>query len=185
MPAVTITHLEMTDPAHLRGREADDPAFEVREAIEPSPELQRFFYTAVGGGYFWTDRLGWPRARWLAACGRWRTFVAYLRGTPAGYYNLERMGEDRVEIVYFGLLPGFHGRGLGAALLTDAARRAWALGARRVTVNTCSLDAPGALPNYLARGFRVEREETIEKALPERPPGFWPEPAPGSRPDGA
>jgi GNAT superfamily N-acetyltransferase len=45
--------------------------------------------------------------------------------------------------------------------LTAAVRRAWASGARRVTVNTCELDGPHALANYLARGFVVARE-TIE-----------------------
>src|SRR5438034_8495738 len=33
--------------------------------------------------------------------------------------------------------------------------RAWAKGARRVWVHTCSLDGPTALANYQGRGFRV------------------------------
>ena len=41
---------------------------------------------------------------------------------------------------------------------TEAIRRAWELhpdGTRRVWVHTRTLDAPGALPNYEARGLRV------------------------------
>lgn len=51
-----------------------------------------------------------------------------------------------VEIAYFGLLPRFIERGLGGALLTATVERAWAMGARRVWVHTCSLVHPSALP---------------------------------------
>ncbi|HTE59553.1 MAG TPA: GNAT family N-acetyltransferase [Solirubrobacteraceae bacterium] len=80
----------------------------------------------------------------------------------AGYYELRVGGDgirDDVEIAYFGLLPAFHGRGLGGALLEHALRRGFELGSR-VWVHTCSLDGPYALANYQARGletYRVER----------------------------
>jgi GNAT superfamily N-acetyltransferase len=61
--------------------------------------------------------------------------------------------------VYFGLVRAAQGAGLGRALLTHAVREAWAMDARRVWLHTCTLDAPTALPNYLARGFRVTGEE--------------------------
>ena len=41
------------------------------------------------------------------------------------------MGDD-VEIAYFGLLPAFHGRGLGGALLEYALRRGFELGVARL-----------------------------------------------------
>jgi hypothetical protein len=44
-------------------------------------------------------------------------------------------------------------------MLTRAVEEAFALGTRRVVLNTCTLDAPQALPNYLARGFTIVREE--------------------------
>ena len=52
-------------------------------------------------------------------------------------------------------------------MLTEAAEAAWALGASRVWLHTCTLDHPGALANYLARGFRPFRTETYETDLPE------------------
>jgi hypothetical protein len=63
---------------------------------------------------------------------------------------------------------------LGGALLTATVERAWALGARRVWVHTCSLDHPNALPGYQARGFRVFKIVHTEEELPERSPGPWP-----------
>ena len=93
-------------------------------------------------------------------------------GEPAGYFELlqhreawraeapHELDERRrasVEIAYFGLLPGFIGRGLGATLLAAAVRRGWALPAARVWLHTSSHDHPHALANYLARGFRIYR----------------------------
>ena len=80
----------------------------------------------------------------------------------AGYFEL-RMHRDRsVEIAYFGLVPAFVGRGLGKFLLTRAVERAWARGATRVWLHTSSLDHPSALPNYLARGFSIWKQETYD-----------------------
>jgi hypothetical protein len=65
-------------------------------------------------------------------------------------------------------------RAAGGVLLTAAVERAWEMGASRVWVHTCSLDAPAALPSYEARGFRRFKTETVEKDLPAEPPGPWP-----------
>jgi GNAT superfamily N-acetyltransferase len=72
----------------------------------------------------------------------------------AGYYELRvgGPGSGDVEIVSFGLLPAFHGRGWGGAFLEHALRRGLALG-DRVWLHTCTLDSPRALPNYQARGL--------------------------------
>jgi hypothetical protein len=42
----------------------------------------------------------------------------------------------------------------------------FALGGTRVILNTCTLDAPQALPNYLARGFAITREERYSVDVP-------------------
>jgi GNAT superfamily N-acetyltransferase len=169
---VTIHHLELRsdDPFHPKGSSLE--GVEVRHAEMPSPELQRFLYRAIGGDYFWIDRLNWTRAQWLESCERWQLHVLYVRGTIVGYFNLEPRGSD-VDIAYFGLLPQFAGMGLGGYLLTEAVQRARGLGATRVTVNTCNLDGPHALRNYQARGFRITHTETLEKTLPETSPSFW------------
>jgi ribosomal protein S18 acetylase RimI-like enzyme len=177
---VTTWWLEMGAPAELRpARPA--PGLAVARAEVPSPQLSRFLYTAVGGDWHWSDRLGWTYARWRAHLDRpeVETWVGAVGGTPVGYAELERDPRAGVELAYFGLLPEFMGRGLGGHLLTAAVRRAWAMGADRVWVHTCTLDGPHALANYRARGFRVVREETSRRRLPDAPPGPWP----GARPE--
>jgi GNAT superfamily N-acetyltransferase len=179
-----IYSLEMTSPDQLRPSAPRSAGFRVEQARIPSPELNRFLYTAVGGDWWWIDRLSWTYERWLAWLDRpeVETWIGYLDGTPAGYFELESQtvaGRVQVELAYFGLLPGFIGRGVGGALLTAAIERAWAMGASRVWVHTCSLDAPAALTNYKARGFRLYRTDKVAKNFPEQPPGPWP----GARPE--
>ena len=70
-----------------------------------------------------------------------------------------------MEIVYFGLVPSFIGKGIGGAMLTRAVRAAHAMGAMRVWLHTCTLDSPNALPAYQARGFRSYRTERLEVEL--------------------
>jgi GNAT superfamily N-acetyltransferase len=151
------------------------PDFQVIEAKIPAPEFQRFWYTAIGGDWHWTDRLNWTLEQWRNWCDRpeLRLFVAYLEGTPAGYFNLEHQG-DNIEIKYFGLLPHFTGHGWGAILLSKCLEQAWDGGAKRIHLNTCSLDGPAALRNYQARGFKIYNTEIKDEVMPEKPPGPWP-----------
>lgn len=173
---VVTSHLEMTDPREHRPGRPAGPGAAIRHARVACPELNRFLYTAVGGGWYWVDRLDWTYERWMRWLGRpeVETWVLYDEETPAGYFELELQALGSVEIAYLGLIPRFVGRGLGGALLSVAIGRAWEIGGRRVWVHTCTLDHPGALRNYLARGFRLFQEEESEVELPETPPGPWP-----------
>lgn len=171
---VETIHLEMRQLDQLQPASAT--ALRVREATVPSPELNRFLYTAVGGDWYWIDRLAWTRSQWLEYLGhpRVRTWVGFLAGNPAGYFELDgRTGND-VEIAYFGLLPDFAGQGHGGFLLTRAVEEAWELETERVWVHTCTLDSPAALPNYERRGFSRFKSETAMVELPPTPPGPWP-----------
>ena len=173
MTAVTIHYLELLESDTFYPKQSSLEGVTVTHAQVASPELQRFLYRAVGGEYHWTDKINWSRAQWLEACQHWELHILYLDGTIAGYFDLAPQGQAGVEIVYFGLLPDFAGRGLGAHLLSAAVTRARALGATRVHVNTCSLDGATALRNYEARGFRVYKTETLEKELAAVSPSFW------------
>jgi GNAT superfamily N-acetyltransferase len=173
---VTTWSLEMTAASELRPSTRPDSEVELRRAGVPSPELGRFLYTAVGGNWYWIDRLPWTYEEWLARLShpRVETWVMYEKGTPAAYFELDGSVDPMVEIAFLGVLPGFMKRGLGGWLLTEAIRRAWEMGPRRVWVHTCSLDAPHALANYRARGMRVFDERTESLDLPDTPPGSWP-----------
>jgi GNAT superfamily N-acetyltransferase len=173
---ITTYYLEMTAPHDLKAKRSTRDHLVFARVDPPIPELNRFFYTAVGGGWYWTDRLPWTYAQWLEWLGRpgVQTWILSAAGVPAGYVELDGQPGGDVEVAYFGLLPQFIGQGLGAHLLTLAVEQAWAFPARRVWVHTCTLDYPHALTHYRARGFRIYREETTAKEIPEQPPGPWP-----------
>jgi GNAT superfamily N-acetyltransferase len=176
MTKVTIYYLEMLDQGHLRASTRSHPEALIQRAEIPNPEFNRFLYSAVGGEWHWHERLSWDYARWMQWLDRpeQETWVAYVRGTPAGYVELEHQANANVEIAYFGLLPHFIGQGLGGQLLSFGIQRAWDMGARRVWVHTCSLDHPSALRNYQARGLRLYKEEEKWVLLPGETPGPWP-----------
>jgi GNAT superfamily N-acetyltransferase len=173
---VTTWSLELRRPSELRPSAAPDLELSLLQAKRPSPELGRFLYTAVGGSWYWIDRLAWSSERWLEWLSRTgvETWVAYQEGTPVGYFELDGSSRSEVEIAYFGLLPDFIGKRLGGWLLTRAIERAWEMGPERVWVHTCSLDGPHALANYQARGMRVFKVETNVQQLPLEAPGPWP-----------
>ncbi|GGX26503.1 GNAT family N-acetyltransferase [Streptomyces noursei] len=183
--SVTTWYLEQTSRADLAPAVEPPAEQDVRiiHSQSPSPEFSRFLYTAVGGDNLWTDRLEWPYARWAEHLGKpgTETWVAYERGTPAGFIELEAQPEGVVEVVYFGLLPAFRGRRIGGHLLGYGTARAWDLAERwpgvpettRVWVHTCSDDGAHARANYERRGFRLYDTTVTEEPLVESL-GPWP-----------
>jgi GNAT superfamily N-acetyltransferase len=159
--ATTIYYLEMLDPQALLPKEAPD-GFDVSRVDPPSPSLNRWFYETVGKDWGWTDRLVWSDDDWHRYVHRpvLQTWVGKHHGQTAGYFELECQSGDNVELIYFGLLPGFTDRGLGGPFLATAVERAWQIPrVKRVWVHTCTHDHPAALSNYERRGFTMYKQE--------------------------
>ena len=158
---VTRTHLELHTRAALRPARAPMalPSLHRRRPIG-APEY-RDLYALVGSRWLWRDRLLWTDDELDAylAARNVHVWTMHVDGDVAGYFELQHHANGAVEVMYFGLAPSYMGRGLGGWMLTRAVEEAFALGGTRVILNTCTLDAPQALPNYLARGFVIVREE--------------------------
>jgi GNAT superfamily N-acetyltransferase len=86
--------------------------------------------------------------------------VLYAGGVPAGFAELNRRKADAVDLSYFGMIPDFIGMKLGPFLLNCAIDAAWSGGAKKLTVNTCTLDHPKALGLYQRMGFVPVRQVT-------------------------
>ena len=164
---VTRTYLQMTSPNQLRPFRLADGCARIDQAHECPSSFFRYLYREVGRAYHWVDRLGWTDNEILEylASPNVSLWVMYIEGSPAGYFELSKSGDDSTEIAYFGLLGEFLGRGLGKHLLTEAVERAWQTGASQVWLHTCTLDDPAALPNYLKRGFEPFKVEKYFTAL--------------------
>jgi ribosomal protein S18 acetylase RimI-like enzyme len=154
--------LEMTDPSQLRPRRVESAGLEIRRVEQPCPEFNWFLHQAVGTDFCWGGRQDWSEKEWATYVDRpeLETWVAYVTGAPAGYFELDRLDDGSVRMPCFGLLRRFFGQGLGGHLLTFAVERAWQLCPTRVWLSTCSHDHPHALKNYQARGFRIVEELT-------------------------
>jgi GNAT superfamily N-acetyltransferase len=164
---VTRTHLEMRDLAALR--HSRPPSADARLAREqPSLDEYRAVYTVIGERWHWRDRLVMAEtalADYLASPNI-HVWVLRVGDEIAGYFELQQYSDKSVELMYFGLVPRFMGQGLGGWMLTRAVEEAFALGAGLLTLHTCTLDAPTALPNYLARGFVITRTEQYFQEIP-------------------
>jgi GNAT superfamily N-acetyltransferase len=167
--AVRRTYLELRSLDELRpGRLPAEPVeLRRRRPIAAADYLD--LYRLVGERWLWRDRFAWTPdelERYLDAPDV-HVWSAHVHEATAGYFELRKHADRTVEVMYFGLAPAFIGRGLGGWLLTRAAEEAFALEASRVLLNTCTLDAPQALPNYLARGFTIVREDQYLLDVPE------------------
>jgi GNAT superfamily N-acetyltransferase len=159
--SVRRTHLEMRSPADLTPARAPLVPVELVKRTDMRAAEYLALYSLVGERWLWRDRLAWTDAEldtYLASSGV-HLWTPVVDGETAGYFELKRNTDRSVELVYFGLAPAYFGQGLGGWLLTCAVREAFALDATRLVLNTCTLDSPHALPNYLARGFRIMSED--------------------------
>jgi ribosomal protein S18 acetylase RimI-like enzyme len=168
MIEVTRTYLEMRKASELRPARSQDPRIRLERIRDCSAALFRRLYVEVGRAYHWVDRLPWTDEEIAAHLSRPEItlWVLTYEEQTAGYYELRKCEDGSVEIAYFGLLPSFIGRGLGKHLLSCAVEQAWADGANRVWLHTCTLDDKAAMPNYLSRGFLPFKTENYTVDLP-------------------
>lgn len=136
------------------------------------PAFYRFLYGEVGRQWHWRDRLVWTDADFGEYLARKdvRVYVLSYQGVPSGYFELVGSAGGAIDIAYFGLMQWLTGQGVGRWLLAVAIDEARRLGAASITLNTCSLDHPAAMTNYVARGFVPQRTETYTVLLPDEAP---------------
>lgn len=161
---VLITYLEMTAATEHRPARPMPSGVQLHEVPRADAAAMAMeMYRRVGEPWHWTDRRDWSVADWRGEMDRHdaELWTACDGNIVTGYFQLQRVGSD-VAIRYFGLLPEHLGRGIGGPLLSAAIDRCWSMHASRIILNTCTLDHPRALPNYLARGFSIAGTRTRE-----------------------
>ncbi len=127
-------------------------------------QLNKFFYKNIGKNHHWVDRLVWTEKQWISYVSdkNVKTYVFKNEKDLAGYFELILHQEkDEVEIAYLGLLKEYQNKKLGSYLLSAAIKNSFLDNPKRVWVHTCSLDHKNALSNYVARGMKIFKTETI------------------------
>ena len=127
-------------------------------------QINKFFYKSIGEEHRWTDRLVWTDKQWIAYISdqKVKTYILKKANKIAGYFELIFHQEKKeTEIAYLGLLKEYQNKNLGSFLLTSAIKNSFLDTTKRVWVHTCSLDHEHALNNYISRGMRVYKTESI------------------------
>ena len=157
-----VTYVEMTAPGQLVPA-APVPGLTLGPVDRGSP-LVPSVLARIGADYDWKSakRTEEEWAAWFAKHPDRSCWLLSFEGEPAGMVTCDPSPDGSVEIVTFGLLPEFVGKGLGGFALTLGVQQAWALApaVNRVWLHTSTKDHPRALSNYHRRGFRTFKTET-------------------------
>ena len=175
----TITYLEMLErPARPRVPAPLDKLALMR-AESCTVSFYRYLYDTVGEPWLWFERRLIDDAALAAQISKptIEIFVLYVRGVPAGYFELDTAVPRESKLCYFGLIPEFIGRRLGPYLLQAAIDQAWVRPLDRFWLHTSTFDHPRALRTYQQAGFvvyarrRVSFEDPREKGILPRSAG--------------
>ena len=158
------SYLEIRSLGELKEVKKPSENYSVEHAHSKDFQLNKFFYKTIGKNCQWIDRLIWTDLNWADYVSNDQLFTYILKdkGEIAGYFELLFNKQSKeAEIAYFGILEEYYGEKLGGYLLSEAIKGSFNMGGERVWVHTCSLDHENALKNYLARGMKKFKSETL------------------------
>lgn len=151
--AAVVTRLEM--------RETPAPGPPIRSALAikhwRSPPLAEYraLFRRVGAPWLWYSRLAKndETVSAILADPLVEVHTALSSGERVGFFEYDFREAGVAQILFLGLAPELAGRGYGRWLMAEALAIGWRAGIERLTVQTCTLDHPAALPAYLRAGF--------------------------------
>jgi|TARA_B100001142_G_scaffold150234_1_gene151053 ribosomal protein S18 acetylase RimI-like enzyme len=138
--------------------------FSIKFLETPDYQLNKFFYKNIGEKYEWKDRLIWTDKNWInyVTNKNLSTYILKKKDDLVGYYEIfYHVDKKEFEIIYLGILKEYFEKKLGGYLLSYAIKKSFSNGASRMWLHTCSLDHKNALKNYLSRGMKIFKSETI------------------------
>ena len=157
-------YLEINSLKNLKEVVCPNDKLVFEEVNPPNIELNKFFYKNIGKNHRWMDRLVWDNLKWIRYLENQnvQTFILRFGEELVGYFELIKdKSKNNSEIAYFGILENFIGKKYGGYLLSKAIKKSFELNSKRVWVHTCTLDHKNDLKNYLRRGMKIFKKETI------------------------
>ncbi|WP_417622286.1 GNAT family N-acetyltransferase [Parasphingorhabdus sp.] len=156
--ATIVTHLEM-----LEKPPQPETSSSLTLASWAKPDVDDYdaLFRLVGEPWLWISRLLLDRDELATIIHDPGVDISIIRdGTePVGFIELDFRIPDQCEIAFFGLIPGYNGKGHGHWMMTHALEKAWRHDIERVWLHTCTHDSPRALPFYQNCGFRIFAQE--------------------------
>jgi GNAT superfamily N-acetyltransferase len=161
---IKVTYFEMHERPSLFVEQSNVEFRLLKKPIDTATYLS--YYSEVGKQHFWLDRMVMSEEELsgLINAENIDIFVMYVNGEPAGYAEFI-IEKEFTELLYFGLLPAFIGKGLGKYALDWAINKAWNYNPKWIQLNTCELDHPYAIANYKARGFKEVKNEIHQRKV--------------------
>jgi GNAT superfamily N-acetyltransferase len=162
---VQVTFLEM----HEQPANTIPAAFTMPFELLPKPiEVNEYrnYYYGVGKQWYWLDRMVMEDhlLHEKINASNVDIYVLYIEDQVGGFAEFVRE-KDHVEILYFGLLPAFIGKGYGNYFLQTVIQTAWSYQPKHIQLNTCTLDHPNAINVYKKAGFKEVRTATEERRV--------------------
>ena len=161
---VERNYLEINSLEDLRESKSPLNLFSIKIANPSDFQLNKFFYKNIGKNHHWVDRLVWSDKQWTEYTSSKKVKTYFLKKDIdlAGFFELIlHQEENEIEIAYLGLLEEYHNQKLGSYLLSEAIKSSFLYNPKRVWVHTCSLDHKNAINNYISRGMKIFKKETI------------------------
>ena len=159
-------YLEITSLDQLKEVKKPSGNYSVNLLNPKDFQLNKFLYKNIGKNYQWIDRLVWTDTKWIDYISDKKLFTYILKDKKeiVGYFELI-FNQNRMEseIAYFGILKEYFGKKLGGYLLSESIKICFNKGSKRLWVHTCSLDHKNALNNYLSRGMKIFKSETLNR----------------------
>jgi GNAT superfamily N-acetyltransferase len=164
---VKTYYLQMTERINLNAVNLPNETL-LLKAESPTINFYKFLFTSLGGEWGWTSRLiiSDEDLITIISNSQIEIYVLYVRGVPAGFFELNRDNNNGVELSYFGLFREFLGKGYGKLFLNLVLEKAWAPSTKRVWLHTCEYDHKNALPLYLKTGFKIYDERIDYELYP-------------------
>jgi len=128
----------------------------------------REMFLAVGSEWGWSGRLILPDEELQQELLRnsLEIYKLFYNNQFAGFAEIDCANSKEIEILYFGLIPEFIGKGLGRLLMNFIKNRAKNFSPSMLFLHTCNHDHPKALTFYQKSGFVLFNTEISNELYP-------------------
>lgn len=152
---VHVTQLEMTAPSSVVVPVPAGIRLAIMLAENMPVHLYRYLYEVIGKPHHWMLRRmqSDEKVASVIQAEETRILLLYVDGCPAGFAEMRLNLPESVDLLYFGLVPDYQGRGLAKFFFSEMLAAAWSHNPQKLRLETNTLDSPRALQLYQRMGF--------------------------------
>lgn len=152
---VNVTRLEMASPSTVAVPLPSGIRLAIMLAENMPVHLYRYLYEVIGKPHHWMLRRmqSDDKVASVLQAEETRILLLYVDGCPAGFAEMRLNLPESVDLLYFGLVPDYQGRGLAKFFFAEVLAAAWSQSPQKLKLETNTLDSPRALQLYQRMGF--------------------------------